>query len=182
MERARQFVGAAGQDAHQKLTATENALQAFKQKNHVADLTQEPRRPDRPRHTPLTADYQKAQNGPDHPARPDRRQPGRAEPGAGHGHASRPSATNTVIAALQDDIRELEVQRVGLTQPGGLTPNAPQVRALDAQIADPAGSGSPRSRRCRPARPSPRTPCGETLRAKMLDLQAQVPAPDAGRG
>ena len=133
MERARQFVIKQGNLAHQKLTATENALKQFKQQNHLAVLTRN--RDDQiALVTQLTGSQQKLQI--DMAAL-------RAQITSAQRELDRTPATihtqthgtNTVIAGLQEEIRKLEVQRLGLVQPGGWTSEAPQVRALDAQIA-----------------------------------------------
>ena len=93
------------------------------------------------------------------------------EPGA---VASKTQTSNPAVLALGDQIRALEVQRVGLTQPGGLTAKAPQVRALDAQIA------ALKARLA--AQPTLATTVTETpnafrtgLQQKISDLQAQIP-------
>jgi polysaccharide biosynthesis transport protein len=44
--------------------------------------------------------------------------------------------TNPEVATLRDSIRDLEVQRAGLTQPGGYTARSPKVMAIDAQISE----------------------------------------------
>ena len=176
MERARQFMVQQGQVAHQKLVRSENALQAFKQNNHVTDIVK-----DRDEHaanvSTAAADYAKA--GTDLTLL-------RAQIAANQAVLSREPdtarvqthATNTTLASLQDSIRTLEVQRVGLVQPGGLTANAPQVRALDAQIA------ALRQRLAdQPALSSAETVAPNPLRAglesKLVDLMAAVPTQEA---
>ena len=42
---------------------------------------------------------------------------------------------NAVINTLKSDIQSLQIKREGMTQPGGFTSNAPEVRAVDGQIA-----------------------------------------------
>ena len=172
MERARQFMEQQGKVAHRKLVRSESALQAFKQKNHVTDLTKN-RDDQLAGVNSAAADSQKARTDlaillaqvAANRAALDREPPtARAQT----------RATNGAIATLQDSIRALEVQRVGLVQPGGLTANAPQVRALDAQIA------ALRQRLGeQPALSAAETVAPNPLRAglesKLVDLNAQVP-------
>ena len=82
--------------------------------------------------------------------------------------------TNTALAGLQDEIRRLEVQRLGITQPGGFTPQAPQVRALDAQIAGLRErlAALPAMTTSVSVGPSP---FHQSLQEKIADLEAQVP-------
>ena len=82
--------------------------------------------------------------------------------------------TNPATASLRDAIQALVVQRIGLIQPGGLTARAPQVRALDAQIA------ALQSRLgAQPALATTVTAAPNSFRVglqeKIADLRAQVP-------
>ena len=133
MEQARQFVQAQGRQAHDRLHATENALKAFKQKTHLVELVKD--RDDQiALVTTLAASRQKSVSdlaGLRAQVASDQDEMSR-EPAE---TASETQAPNPVVAGANESIRTLEVQRVGLIQPGGLTPKAPQVRALDAQIA-----------------------------------------------
>ncbi len=172
MNVARQFVEKQGKAAHQKLTDTETALRSFKEKNHVADLMKN--RDDQiARVTALKAEYGQQQTS---------LATLRAQIAANQAllnrepatTTTRTQATNTVVASLQDDIRKLENVRVGLIQPGGLTPSAPQVKAIDAQIADLKQRLAEQPAMATSQSSSPDA-LHETLRAKVLDLQSQVP-------
>ena len=172
METARKFVVTQGAAAHKKLVDTEKALESFKQNNHLAELTTN-RDNQIARVNALTDSQRTAQES----LVSLRSQIASAQtelsrlPGAS---VQTTEATNPTLAALAESIRTLEVQRVGLVQPGGLTSQAPQVRALDAQIAE--------LRRRMDAQPAlvasqsigPST-FRETLQQKIADLQAQVP-------
>ena len=118
---------------HDRLHATENALKAFKQKTHLVELVKD--RDDQiALVTTLAASRQKSVSdlaGLRAQVASDQDEMSR-EPAE---TASETQAPNPVVAGANESIRTLEVQRVGLIQPGGLTPKAPQVRALDAQIA-----------------------------------------------
>lgn len=172
MENARRFVIKQGALARQRLNATETALKKFKQQSHIAELTKN--RDDQiARVTELTIAQQKAQSD---------LIVLRAQIASDrHLLAEQPTtttvqtqATNTALVSLKDEIRQLEVQRVGMIQPGGLTPKAPAVRALDAQIA---------SLRQRLADQPPLTgsetisPSAyrQSLREKIADMEAQIP-------
>jgi succinoglycan biosynthesis transport protein ExoP len=172
MERARQFVLTQGKQAHDKLNATENALKAFKQKTHIVELSKN--RDDQiALVTTLTATQQKSQSdiaGLRAEIASDQNEMNR-EP---KDTVAKTQTTNPVVAGLHDSIRALEVQRVGLIQPGGLTAKAPQVRALDAQIS------ALRSRLA--AQPALATTLSATpnvfrvgLQEKIADLAAQIP-------
>ena len=172
MERARQFMVQQGKIAHQKLARSEAALQSFKQKNHVTDVLKN-RDEQIANVNAAAADYQRAKTD---------LTLLRAQIAANQSvlneepktARTQTRATNTAIAGLEEAIRSLEVQRVGLVQPGGLTPNAPQVRALDAQIKtlrqrlaiQPALSGS------ETVAPNP---LRAGLESKLVDLRSQLP-------
>ena len=172
METARQFVIKQGTLARQKLNATEAALKRFKQQSHIAELTKN--RDDQiARVAELTSAEQKAQSDLAvlrAQIASDRQFLAEQPPTT----TVQTQATNPALAPLKDAIRLLEVQRVGMTQPGGLTAKAPAVRAVDAQIAalqqrlasQPPLTGSETI--------SPST-YRLGLREKITDLEAQVP-------
>ncbi|MBV9848957.1 MAG: polysaccharide biosynthesis tyrosine autokinase [Armatimonadetes bacterium] len=173
IEQAKNFVQTQGALAHRRLTDAEVALKDFKQQYHVADLTKN--RDDQiARVTALTDAAQKGQA--DLAALRAQIAASRAllaqEPST---LPIRLAATNAEITTLRDQIRALQVQREGMTQPGGYTSRAPQVLALDAQIAElqrrlaaqPAltvsQSSSPNAAR-------------EALRGQIIGLEAQESA------
>ena len=172
MENARQFVLKQGKAAHDRLTATETALRNFKEKNHLAELTRN--RDDQiARVTALTNESQQEQTS---------LVTLRAQIAANQSLLNREPATATVktqvtngiLASLQDDIRKLQVVRVGLIQPGGLTPNAPQVKAIDAQITD-LKQRLAQQPTLSTSQSSAPDALHETVRAKILDLETQIP-------
>ena len=133
MEHARQFVIAQGKEAHDRLTATENALKSYKQATHITVLARN--RDDQislietlsgsqqkalldlaALHAQIAADQKELNQEPEN-------------------LGAKTQTSNPAVLSLDSAIQALEVQRVGLTQPGGLAPHAPQVRAIDAQIA-----------------------------------------------
>lgn len=172
METARQFVIKQGAQAHAKLTATENALKKFKQQTHIAELTKN--RDDQiALVSSLMGDQQKlqsdlaslrAQIASDQ--KEMTQQPATT--------VTKTQATNTAIAALNDSIRTLEVQRIGMIQPGGLTPQAPQIKAIDAQIAalQKRLAAQPTLATSESISPSA---FHQSLGEKIADLQAQIP-------
>ena len=172
MERARQFVLTQGKQAHDRLNATENALKTFKEKTHLAELTKN--RDDQialvsslaGNKQSLTASLaslraQIASNQ----AEMNR------EPGA---VAADTKTSNPEVISLGDSIRTLEVQRAGMTQPGGLTPKAPQVQALDAQITALKARLAAQPTLATTVTQSPNT-FRLSLQQKISDLQAQIP-------
>jgi len=172
MDRAREFVAEQGKAAHAKLVETETALEKFKENNHVAALSVN-RDNQIARVNALTDAERTAQQN----LVSMRSQIAASEKELVEVSPSTvqlTQATNPALTTLQDSIRTLEVQRVGLTQPGGLGPQAPAVRAIDAEIADlrvrlakqPVliASQSISSSAFR-----------QSLRDKIADLQAQVP-------
>ena len=172
MENARQFVLKQGKAAHDRLTATETALRNFKEKNHLAELTRN--RDDQiARVTALTNESQQEQTS---------LVTLRAQIAANQSLLNREPATATVktqvtngiLASLQDDIRKLQVVRVGLIQPGGLTPNAPQVKAIDAQITD-LKQRLAQQPTLSTSQSSAPDALHEVVRAKILDLETQIP-------
>ena len=171
MENARRFVEKQGKAAHQRLVATEAALRSFKQANHVADLAKS-RDEQISRVSALTAEEQSEQTA----LATLRAQIAANRALLGREPATvvvKTQATNAVRAALGDDIRKLEVARVGLIQPGGLTPNAPQVKSIDAQIADLRQRLTEQPTLATSQSSSPDA-LHEALRTKGLDLGAQV--------
>ena len=172
MERARQFVSAQGKQAHNRLNATENALKAFKQKTHIAELAH-----NRDDQIALVASLAAARQktvsdlaGLYAEIKSDQRE-------RDHEPETTRAVTQTTspaIAGLQTALQTLTVQRIGLVQPGGLAPKAPQVRALDAQI------------HALEARLAAQPPLAATttdapnafrsqIEQKIADLEAQVP-------
>jgi len=133
MERARQFVVTQGKEAHSRLAATENALKAYKQATHIVVLARN--RDDQiSLIETLSGSQQKALL--DLAAlraeiAADRKELGQEPENLG----ARTQTSNPNIASLSSAIQTLEVQRVGLTQPLGLGEKAPQVLAINAQIA-----------------------------------------------
>ena len=171
MESARRFVEKQGRAAHRKLAATEAALRFFKQSNHVADLAKS-RDEQISRVSALTSEAQAEQTA----LATLRAQIGADRTLLGREPATmvvKTSATNSLRAALGDDVRKLEVARVGLIQPGGLTANAPQVKSIDAQIADLRQRQSEQPALATTQSSGPDA-LHETLRAKEMDLGAQV--------
>ena len=172
MDRAREFVAEQGKAAHARLVETETALEKFKQNNHIAELTVN--RDNQIARTNALTDAQRTaqQNLVSLRSQIAASQKEIAE--ASPSTVQLTQATNPALTSLQDSVRTLEVQRVGLTQPGGLGPQAPAVRAIDAEITDL------RSRLVRqPAliasqNISPST-FRQSLRDKIADLEAQVP-------
>lgn len=171
MENARKFVLNQGKVAHGKLLASETALRAFKQKNHVADLSKN--RDDQiARVTQFTNQYQTQQAGLAtlHAQIEANRRLLRAQPDT---IMTRLQATNSAVAALQGDIQKLQTQRVGMIQPGGLTPQAPPVKALDAQIADLQRRLAVQPTLTATQSSSPNA-IRQSLQAKVTDLESQV--------
>ena len=172
MEHARQFVETQGKQAHARLTTTENALKAFKQKTHIVELAK-----DRDGQIALVSGLSSQRQGAatalaslNTQIASSRAELNR-EPGA---VSAKTLVSNPAVIALGDQIRSLDVQRVGLTQPGGLTAKAPAVRALDAQIKELKTRLA--------AQPTLATTLSQTpngfrtvLQQKISDLQAQIP-------
>lgn len=172
MERARQFVIRQGNLAHQKLTATETALKQFKQQNHIAVLTR-----NRDDQIALVMELTNAQAKlqSDLAALRSQIAAERKEltqiPAAA---VTQTHGTNTALAGLQDEIRKLEVQRLGMIQPGGFTPQAPPVRSLDAQIVGLQERLASLPQLTTSVSIGPST-FHQNLGEKIADLEAQVP-------
>ena len=173
MEQARLFVERGSVQAHKALVASESALSNFKQKNHVAELVLN--RDDQiARVAMLTTEDQKNQMdlsvlksqiaADTHLMN--------VEPKTVQSEAK---ITNPVIGVLQNDIRSLEVQRVGMIQVGGFTPEAPQVKAVDAEIAALNRKVAQQSPMASQQTVIPST-VREQLRTKLIELAAQMPA------
>jgi uncharacterized protein involved in exopolysaccharide biosynthesis len=172
MDRARTFVAQQGKAAHAKLVETETALEKFKINNHVAELNVN-RDNQIARVNTLTDAKRTAQENLvslRSQITSARKELTEASPST----VQLTQATNPALATLQDSIRTLEVQRVGLIQPGGLTPNAPAVRAIDAQIADLRQTLAKQPALIASQSVSPSV-FRQGLRDKIADLQAQVP-------
>ena len=172
MDRAKLFVQTQGKQAHNKLNATENALKAFKQTTHIVELTK-----NRDDQIALVSSLAAARQASEAGLASLRAQIASDQAEMAREPdtvAARTQVSNPAILSLGDAIHSLEVQRVGLIQPGGLTAKAPQVRALDAQIA---------ALRARLAvQPPLATTLTQTpnafrvsLQQKIADLKAQVP-------
>ena len=172
IERARQFVQVQGKEAHDRLNATENALKTFKEKTRIADLAK-----NRDDQIALVSSLAGSEQSLRASLASLRSQiaSNRAEMNGQPGIAAAKTQTsNPEVTTLGDSIRNLEVQRAGMTQPGGLTPRAPQVQALDAQI------NALKARLA--AQPTLATTVTQTpnafrlgLQQKIDDLQAQIP-------
>ncbi|MGI4788480.1 MAG: GumC family protein [Janthinobacterium lividum] len=172
MEQARQFVQTQGKEAHNTLNATENALKAFKQNSHIAELSKN-RDDQMTLVTTLTASHQKAQS--DLAALYAQIAADQAEEnGEPTSTISDVQSSNPSIVSLRDSIRALQVQRVGLTQPGGFTSRAPQIRALDAQISELQARLSDQPALTSTVSSTPNTFRRE-LQEKIADLQAEIP-------
>ena len=172
MDRARQFVAQQGKAAHAKLVETETALEKFKQNNHIAELATNRDNQIARVNTLTDAERTAQQSLVSLHSQIASAQTELAE--ASPSTMQLTQATNPALAALQDSIRTLEVQRVGLIQPGGLTPSAPAVRAIDAQIADLRRRLARQPALIATQSVSPST-FRQSLRDKIADLQAQVP-------
>ncbi len=172
MDRAREFVAEQGKAAHARLVETETALEKFKINNHVAALSVN--RDNQIARTNALTDAERTAQQSLVSLRSQIASSQKELAEVSPSTVQLTQATNPALTSLQDNIRTLEVQRVGLTQPGGLGPQAPAVRAIDAEIADL------RQRLARqPALIASQniTPSAfrQSLRDKIADLQAQVP-------
>jgi succinoglycan biosynthesis transport protein ExoP len=170
IQNALHFVQTQGAIAHSNLNAAETALANFKQQYHIADLTTN-RSDEIANVNTLSGAYGTAVSNLAvlHAQATATRALLAEQP------ATLPiklAATNTEIQGLKDQIRALQVQRDGMTQPGGFTDHAPEVQAVDAQISalqsrlksEPAltvtESSDPNAVR-------------ESLRAQLVSMQAQ---------
>ena len=173
MEQARLFVEKGSIQSHKALVASEAALRNFKTRNHLAELVLN-RNDQISLVSGLKVEYQKnqteiavlsAQIAAD-------TQLMNAEPKTASASSQ---ITNPIIGGLQDEIRRLEVTRIGMIQVGGYTPEAPQIKAVDAQI-----SALERKVAQQPAMSTTHTivpsSVREALRTKLIDLNAQLPA------
>ena len=172
MEQARRFISKQGALTHRKLVDSEAALKDFKEKKHLPELVKN-RDEQIAAVGALSGEYQsataglaalRAQMDVEHALLAQ-------EPATTVTHTQ---ATNGVIAGLEAEIRAAEVQRVGLTQPGGLAAGAPQVRALDAQIAALRQkiAAQPHLASSQTSAPNPQH---YAVQAKIEELEAQVP-------
>ena len=133
MASAHQFIADQETQARKQLTASEQALKDFKLKNHVTDFLAS-RTEQAQRVATLTTDAQGLQT---------QMASLQAQAAAINQQlAQEPAtklvtvkATNAHLASLRDQINQLEIERVGMMQPGGFTAQAPQVRNLDARVA-----------------------------------------------
>ena len=134
IQQAKTFVQTQGDLAHRRLSDAEDALRDFKLQHHVADLGGN-RADQMARVAGLTDAEQKVQTD----LASVRAQLAACQRLLTQQPQTIPVPfhnTNTEIASLKDQLRGLQVMREGMTQPGGFTSGAPQVRALDAQIAE----------------------------------------------
>ncbi len=172
MERARQFVLTQGKQAHDRLNATENALKTFKEKTHIADLAKN--RDDQIAAVSTLSGSEQSLKASfaslNAQIASDRAEMNR-EPGVA---AAKTRTSNPEVISLSDSIRSLEVQRAGMVQPGGLTPKAPQVQALDAQIAALKARLAAQPTLSTTITQSPNA-FRLSLQQKISDLQAQIP-------
>ena len=180
IETARRFVITQGALARTRLTATENALKRFKQQTHLAELTKN--RDDQIGIvSALTADQQKLQTDLASlraQIAADQREMAQTPAMT----VTKSQATNAALANLNDAVRTLEVQRIGMIQPGGLTPQAPADqgprrpdRRASAAPGGPAGAGPERERQ--PQRLSPGA-SGEDRRPPSADPRDRDAAND----
>lgn len=127
------FVSQQGDIARRKLIDADAKLLAFKQQHHVTDVGTD--QANMLSHAvALEDDYERTQSdlrSTNAEMAVDEMMLNGERPTVSYQVAN----TNTNIQGLQDDIVKLEVQRQGMTQPGGFLPAAPQIRAIDAQIA-----------------------------------------------
>ena len=131
---ASQFVQTQETKAHQQLVASENALRDFKTSNHITDLTKN--RENEVAHVEaLKADAQQAQIdlAAARSGLAANRQLLAQEPAT---LMVKLKATNATVAALQDQIRALEVERdAQVNVPGAYAPGSDFVQGLNAKIA-----------------------------------------------
>ncbi len=168
---ALQFVQTQGAIAHKNLNDAENALADFKQQYHLADLNTN--RADQIANVNgLSGEYGKALTD----LAVLRAQMAATRTllaGQPATLSVRLANTNTEIQGLGDQIRALQVQRDGMTQPGGFTSQAPEVRAIDAQIA-----ALQQRKAQEPAltvtQTSDPNAVRESLRAQLVGMQAQA--------
>ena len=170
---AHQFVADQLSQARQRLANTEAALKAFKLKNHVSDFLQN-RAEQAGRLANLTSRQQSLQMemaGLQAQMAQERRL-----------LALQPSllfvqlkATNALSSSLRDQIAQLNVERAGMTQPGGYTARAPQIRAVDARIAALQGRLAQQPLLSTTTSSTPNA-IRESLKGKMVDQQIQVAA------
>jgi len=173
MEQARLFVEKGSIQSHKALIASETALRNFKTQNHLAELILN-RNDQISLVSGLKAESQKnqmalavlnAQIAADTELM-------NAEPRTSRALTQ---TTNLIVSGMQDEIRHLEITRIGMIQVGGFTPEAPQVKAVDAQIA-----AIERKVAQQPALSTSQTivpsSVRESLRTRLIDLKSQIPA------
>ncbi len=173
MERARQFVLTQGKQAHDRLNATENALKTFQEKTHIANLTKN--RDDQIALVSSLAGSKQSLAASLASLRSqiasDRAEMNR-EPGA---VAAKTQTSNPEVIGLSDSIRTLQVQRAGMVQPVyGFGPKAPQLLAIDAQIAALKARLAAQPTLATTVTQSPNA-FRIGLQQKISDLQAQIP-------
>ena len=132
MRSAADFARRKEAEAHAQLTQAANQLEAFKNKNHIAELTAE-RTVQIQRVANLTNDVETATSNLN--AYQSQAETLRGQ--LAHLPAtitSQVRTTNLTAKTKQDRLADLKLEREGLTQSGGFTDRAPRIIALDAQI------------------------------------------------
>lgn len=134
IENAQRFAEDKGGKAHRRFLALQQQLQQFKHRNHLIEISAN-RNEQMTRVSALTdqARTMATDLGALRAKLAATRSLLAAQPST---IATRVQASNANVAALNVQIADLEVRRVAVTQKGGFTAKAPQVIALDAQIAD----------------------------------------------
>ncbi len=171
MRSASDFASRKKSEAHGQLVQAADQLEAFKNKNHIAELTAE-RTVQIQRVANLTNDVETAQSN----LNAYQSQAATLRGQLAHLPAtitSQTQTTNATAKTKQDRLADLKLDREGLTQSGGFTDQAPRIVALDAQIKALAAQI-----KAQPALASTETITPNTRRdelAKLLaDLQVQI--------
>lgn len=170
---ASEFVLSEGQKAHLRLIKAEDALMDFKRKNHLLDIS-----------TDRANEIQKVRSLADATMQDSVQMDtlmsqlnvSRALLAQEPASISVPlRVVNPHFDEVREDIAKLEEQRLAETQPGGFTANAPQIKQLDAQIADLKNRAH--------AIPLYNTTLAsdvnterQSLHDHIVDLQSQIPA------
>lgn len=176
LQQARAFVQAQASAARQRLYAAEDALADFQRQSLVLDLAKS-RDEQIARLDALTDQYGAAQTG----LASLRAQIRATQRLLAEEPATLPvrlATTNTEVAVLEERIHALQVQREGLTQPGGFTSQAPPVRAIDAQIAELSRQRSQEPLLAVTQSSNPNT-VRDNLRNQLAGMQAQAASLEA---
>ncbi|MGO8672023.1 MAG: GumC family protein [Capsulimonadaceae bacterium] len=170
---SRDFAASEGAKAHRQLTAAEDAIMAFKQKNHLTDLSQN-------QFTVLTSVGQLTDANQSDWLQLTALQKSIAE--NKRLLKSEPEtiliplkATNTRIDVLRDQIAALQVKVQSETQPGGFTNKAPQVIADEAQITALQSQLASQPALATTVQSSA-NPQRDSLHAKIVDEESAIPA------